>query len=508
MLDLMPAESPAPHAADPLVPAAPGSRRMPVDRSLDRPLEGLARREPVCCAPATPLREALETLRRERVGSIVVVDDGGRPLGILTLGDVLTRVALPQIALDVPVAAVMSSRLHCLPVQAAAFEAALLMARENIRHVPLLRDGRLAGVVSESRLFALWRRSIGAARAALVAARDVDALVEAARAVHALPRQLLADGLGAESLTALLTGLNDLLVERALELTGCAAALQEVGGCWLAFGSQGRAEQTLATDQDNAILFDDLGDAEARRRNLLPLALAVNRTLDRCGFELCRGNIMASNPQLCLSLAEWKARFAMWIERPDAQALLNATIYFDLRPVGGGAAAAADLRRWLADGVRGNDRFLTLLVLNAQANEPPLGLLRDFVLQRGGEHRHTIDLKTNGVQPFVEAARVYALSCGVELTSTAGRLTAAGRVRGIPEGESAAWCDAFHVIQRLRFELNAGQLEAGGPPHNFLDPDALNPLDRTLLKEALRQARSLQGRLARDFSLGGTSVRA
>ena len=121
---------------------------------------------------------------------------------------------------------------------------------------------------------------------------------------------------------------------------------------------------------------------------------------------------------------------------------------------------------------------------------------------------HTIDLKTNGVQPFVEAARVYALSCGVEITSTAGRLAAAGRVRGIPEGESAAWCDAFHVIQRLRFELNAGQLEAGGPPHNFLDPDALNPLDRTLLKEALRQARSLQGRLARDFSLGGTSVRA
>jgi CBS domain-containing protein len=462
----------------------------------------------VCCTPDTPLRTVLETMKRERVGSIVVVDAEQRPLGVFTLGDVLTRVALPQTPLESPVGGVMSQRLRWLPAHAPAFEAALLMARENIRHVPLLQDGRLVGMVSESRLFALWRRSIGAVRAAIVEARDIDAVVGAARGIHALPVQLLEEGLNADSVTALLSSLNDMLVERLLDLSGCAGALAEMRGCWLALGSQGRAEQTMATDQDNAIVFDDQGDPEQRRRILLPLALEVNRALDRCGFELCRGDIMASNPALCLSQAEWKARFAAWIDRPDPQALLNATIFFDFRSVTGAHPLVSELRRWLAAHAQGNDRFLMLMVLNAQNNQPPLGVLRDFVLSRGGDHPHTLDLKTNGVQPFVEAARIYALSCGVEATQTVERLLAAGQARGIPEPETAAWRDAFHVIQRLRLGLNAEQLRTGGATHNFLDPDTLNVLDRNLLKEALRQARSLQSRLARDFSLGGTSVRA
>jgi CBS domain-containing protein len=493
----------------PLQDAGGGARALPAlaERSLDRPLAELMHRRPVSCAPETPLRAALEAMRAERVGSMIVVDEGQRPLGLLTLGDVLTRVTLPQLPLDTPIGAVMSARLHTLPARAPAFEAALLMARENIRHVPLVEAGRLVGVVSESRLFALWRRSIGAVRAAVVEARSVDALVQAAQGIHALPSQLLREGLKPESITALLTSLNDLLVERLLELSGLARVLEEMHGNWLALGSQGRAEQTLATDQDNAIVFDDAGDPEERRRRLLPLALEVNHALDRCGFDLCRGQIMASNPALCLSLSEWKARFSTWIDRPDAAALLNATIFFDFRALCGARAAARELREWLGQHARGGDRFLTLMVLNVGDNQPPLGVLRDFVLTRGGEHPHTLDLKTNGVQAFVEAARVYALSCGVAATGTVERLEEAGRRRGIPEAETAAWREAFHAIQGLRLALNAGQAQRGQALHNHLDPDALNVLDRNLLKEALRQARSLQGRIARDFSLGGTSVR-
>jgi CBS domain-containing protein len=477
------------------------------DRSLDRSLGELAHRLPVACTADTPLRVALETVRRERVGAIIVVDGEERPIGIVTLGDVLVRIALPQIPLELPIGQVMSRQVHCLPAHAPAFEGALLMARKNIRHVPLLRDGRLVGVISESRLFALWRQSIGAARASIATARDLDALVEAAHAIHALPARLLDEGLSADVTTLLLSALNDMLVERLLELTGCGAALAEAGGCWLAFGSQGRCEQTLATDQDNAILFDDDGDPEARRRVLLPLAHEVNLALDRCGFALCRGGIMAGNPGLCLSYSEWRARFAAWIDRPDAQALLNATIYFDLRPIGGEHALATRLRGWLADHARTGDRFLSLMVLNAEGNAPPLGVWRDFVVSRAGPHPGTVDLKTNGVQPFVEAARVYALSCGVQTTKTVARIEEAGRRRGIPERETAAWRDAFFLIQRARLKLNSAQAQAGTELHNDLDPDTLNDMDRNLLKDAMRLARRMQERLVRDFSLGGTSVR-
>jgi CBS domain-containing protein len=473
---------------------------------FDRPLAELSSREPVSCEPGTRLRDALEMMRRERVGSIVVVDALKRPLGIITLGDVLARVTLPQIPLETPVGEVMSVNLSTAPAHAPAFEAALLMARQNIRHVPLVSDGRLVGVVSESRLFALWRRSIGAVRAGIVDARDVDAVVQAAQGIRGLPAKLLAAGLTADAVTALLTSLNDMLVERLLDLTGAGAALREVHGCWIALGSQGRCEQTLATDQDNAILFDAAVDPDACRRTLLPLALEVNRALDRCGFPLCRGDIMASNPAWCLSQAEWKARFASWIDRPDAQSLLNAAIFFDFRPIGGAHPLVGELRAWLAGHARGSDLFVLQMVMNAQDNEPPLGLLRDFVLQRGGEHPNTLDLKTNGVQAFVEAARIYALASGVQATNTVERFSEAARARGLQERESAAWCDAFRTLQRIRLELNMRQLEQGIAMHNFLDPERLNILDRHVLKESLRQARSVQSRLTLDFARGGSHV--
>lgn len=492
-------------------PPAPRATDPPADldaRVFDRPLAELIDRPPVTCAPGTPLREALETMRRERVGSIAVVDAQQRPLGIFTLGDVLRRVTLPQTPLDAPISSVMSTRLFTAPAHKPAFEAALLMARESVRHVPLVQGERLVGVVSESRLFALWRRSIGSVRAALDGARDIEAIVRAAAGLRDLTGRLLAEGLTANAVTRVITSLNDLIVERLLELTGAAEALRRINGSWLALGSQGRREQTLATDQDNAILFDDEGDPDRRREALRPLARAVNEALDRCGFPLCRGYIMASNPAWCLSVSEWRQRFAAWIDLPDQQALLNAAIFFDFRPLSEPHPLADELRAWLAAHARTNTRFLMLMALNAQQNQAPLGVLRDFTLLRGGDHPHTLDLKTNAVQLFVEAARIYALSCGATATHTVERLEAAAQARGMPAQETAALGDAFRTVQRLRLRHQTAQLARGEPMHNYLDPYGLNAIDRQVLKEALRQAAGLQSRLTRDFCLGGTPVRS
>ncbi len=340
-----------------------------------------------------------------------------------------------------------------------------------------------------------------AVRAAIMDAREVDTLVTAAQRIRSLPRKLLDAGQTAGSITALLTSLNDLLVERLLDLTQAASVLRDMNGRWLALGSQGRCEQTPATDQDNAILFDDEADPELRRQALLPLALQVNRALDRCGFALCRGNVMASNLNWCLSHSEWKSRFSSWIDRPEPQALLNAAIFFDFRPVGARHTPVGQLRSWLAAYAQGNERFLLLMVFNALRNQPPLGLLRDFVLSRRGEHPHTLDLKINGVQPFVEAARILGLATGIESTGTVQRLQEAGRARSIPQQEIAAWCEAFEAIQELRLRLNAAQLAQGALIHNDFDPYTLNDSDRRRLRDALRQARNLQNRLASEFSL-------
>lgn len=339
--------------------------------------------------------------------------------------------------------------------------------------------------------------------AAIRTARDVDEVVQAAARARELPGSMLGGGTAPEAITAFVTAVNDAVTVRLIGLTGLEGALHDAGACWIVLGSAGRAEQTLATDQDNAIVFADGTEPEARRRELLPLAERVNAALDRSGYPLCRGEVMAGNPRWCLSRSEWRERFAAWIERPEPEALLNAAIFFDFRTVHGERDLVAGLRDWLTVYARDRGRFLFLMVRNALGNRPPLGLVRDFAVARGGEYPGTIDLKVNGVQLFVEAARIYGLADGVGATNTLERLARVAGLRGVLAVEFEAWADAFRVIQRRRLALNGVQHLRAERLHNHLDPATLDDKERRSLKHALRQARNLQARLARDFSVPG-----
>jgi CBS domain-containing protein len=217
---------------------------------------------------------------------------------------------------------------------------------------------------------------------------------------------------------------------------------------------------------------------------------------------------MASNREWCLSLTEWKARFADWIEHGTPEALLNSTIFFDFRPLYGEIGLAQELRRWLADYAFGHKRFLLQLTQNALENQPPLGVLRDFILKGGADHPHSLDLKVNGITPFVDAARIYSLAAGVTHTSTLERLRLAGRRLNMAQIEMESWHEAFLFIQTLRLRRQDLQRQKGQQVHNHLDPDELNEIDRRMLREAMRQARKLQNRLAREYDIGAASFGA
>jgi CBS domain-containing protein len=416
-------------------------------QSLRSPLSSIVRRSPVTCGPDTPLREALEIMGRLGIGSIVVVEGDARPLGMFTLHDLIPRVVLPGTSLDSPIRAVMSSNPIALPSTAHAFEAALVMARHGFRHVLVADEGRLTGVVSEKDLFSLQRVGVTQVSSAIHSADDLDALVKASENIRQLGHNMMAQGVGAEQLTQILSTLNDLLTQRVIELECTRPQVCGHALCWLAFGSEGRLEQTLSTDQDNGIIFlvPEGSSADAVRAELLPLAERINRALDACGFPLCKGEIMAMNPKWCLSLDEWKATFARWIDAGDPEALLNASIFFDFRPLHGQAHLAEELHTWLLAKTTTTPRFLHQMAANALRNRPPLGLVRDFVVASGGENADTLDLKLNGTTPFVDAARLFALASGATATGTASRLRIAGHKLGIAAGEIEAWIAAGRV---------------------------------------------------------------
>lgn len=476
--------------------------RQEEDARLDRVLNTTITREPVQVTQDTPLRVALQAMHEARVGSVAITDDNARPLGILTLKDVLSRVTLPGLSLETPVRSVMTINPVTLSHMATAREALLAMAQHGIHHLLLEKEGRLFGVASEKDLFAIKRTSVQSITSSIAVATRVQELQRIAPDIAALAHSLLAQGVEAETLTELIATLNDHLTRRLIELElqqqQLSEDMQGVRWCWLALGSEGRKEQTLATDQDNALIFE-AQHVEQVRAVLLTHLKHINQALDACGFPLCKGGIMASNPKWCLSLDEWKHQFGHWIESGGPEELLNASIFFDFRPLHGELTLAHDLQSWLHEKAKANPRFLKQMAQNALRNAPPLGLVRDFVLSDDAVHPHTLDLKLNGAMPFVDAARIYALAGGQPATGTSARLREAGAVLGIPAGEIAAWVQAFQFIQLIRLRHQHEQERRGQLPDNYLDPDSLSVLDRRILKEAFRQARKLQARLALDY---------
>lgn len=470
-------------------------------QTFARPLRLLVRRPPVTCDPGEPVAAAAARMRAELVGSVVVTD-AARPIGIFTERDLIPAASEGRLAQ--PLGEVMTRDLLALPGHTPAYEAALAMTARGIRHVIVLDDaGRLAGVVSERDLFSLQRLGLGELSMEIRMAKGVDTLAQLADAIRKLARLLVEQGVAAEQLTLFVSVLNDRLGQRILDLARNAHAIDRIAWCWLAFGSEGRLEQTFATDQDNGLVFEShAGEPpQAVRARLLPFARAVNEALDACGFPLCRGNVMASNPELCLAYDEWKAKLNGWLEHSDPRALLDAAICFDFRALAGDARLADRLRGWMLALTRTRQNFLRLMAENALQAKPPLGWIREFTTQ--GEH--TLNLKLNGVRPFVDVARVFALGRGLPQTNTAERLRAAGQAGALAPGEADAMSAAFFFVQQVRLRHQARLAESPAKQAegaaNRIDPASLHELDRRTLREAFRLARDLQSRLAMDYHL-------
>lgn len=468
--------------------------------NLNTALRHLPLAPPVIVAPGNTLRETLRAIDARAAEAAVIVDPASAvPLGIVTLRDAVRAIAEENSDLDVPVAVMMTGGLASLGADATVHQATVLMFRRGMRHLILVEnDGRLFNVVSQGDLYGMQAADSASLANAILATRGIPELAAQSDAVRRFAALRLAEGSGPEALCEWLSALNDLIALQAIDLVEGDFDLPYVPWCWMVFGSEGRLEQTLLTDQDNGIVFHaGAADVAELRRRFLPFAMAVNDALDACGFPRCKGNIMAGNPEWCLSLEEWKQRFGAWVSVPQPEALLNASIFFDFRPLYGREELVSELQAWLLRHVRGNKAFLRAMAVNALSQETPLGWWRDFRLGGGPDHPHTLDLKNQGIRIFVDAIRIHALAAGIDHTNTVERLRGVRQSLGMPVPEMAAIAAAFHQLQRLRLQnqVGVGLAHAG----NRLDPDRLHRLDRQILKEALLQARTLQQRLRMDY---------
>ncbi|MBK1645055.1 signal transduction protein [Thiocapsa imhoffii] len=464
-------------------------------------LRSLARRQPLLVDPGTSLRETLYHFSQDHLDAAVVRDPvSGLPLGLIRLRDMLHVIGFEGGNLEDPVAVHMQGAPLTLTADAPAHRARVMMAKRGVEHLLLVEhDGQLVGLINQADLLGLRAGGAEGLIAAIKAARDVKAMALAADRVRRRGAELFHAGMGVETLCAWMSGLNDLITMRVIELIEDEHDLPAVPWCWMAFGSEGRLEQTFATDQDNGLLFVPPApeQAESVRAAFLPFAHAVNQALHFCGFARCRGNIMAGNPQWCLSDEEWRGHFRAWLREPEPEALLHATIFFDFRPVYGSDEPVDRLRDWLSHSAPEATRFLHGLAEQSLGIAPPIGWAGQFLFDRNRDFPHTIDLKTQGARFFMDAARLWALRHGIWATSTTERLRQAAAVKRRDPEEVAAEIESFLLIQRFRIHQ---QLATQDPDAvNRVNPDDLNELHRLMLKEAFKQAKKIQARVRQEF---------
>ena len=284
-----------------------------------------------------------------------------------------------------------------------------------------------------------------------------------------------------------------MLTQHLVEIKAAEHGVSLAEVCWLALGSEGRGEQTVATDQDNALILHNRATAEQRRAAMV-FGYDVNLALQECGYPLCPGGIMAGEPSCCLTLLEWSERFSDWIEHGAPEDLLNASIYFDLRQLAGDAMLAEALRSEVRESARLTPRFLKQMALNALARNVPLNWFGGI----DSDERGTVDLKLQGTAIFVDVARLYSLAHGVPATSTRERLETVGQRMGLPGAEYEAWVGGFEFLQMLRLRVQLERPGATETPNRVRVAD-LNDIDRRILKESFRLARQLQQRLQLDY---------
>ncbi|WP_019624638.1 DUF294 nucleotidyltransferase-like domain-containing protein [Thioalkalivibrio thiocyanoxidans] len=465
---------------------------------LNTPLALRIARGPVTCRPDTRLREVLTTMRDERVGSVVAVDDERRPVGIFTLHDLLARVALKDVGLDTPLDAVMTPDPVALEERTPGFEGIEAMTEHGMTHLCVVRDGRLVGVLGERDLLTSQPLTLDGLVREIRRADSVAAIAERLRQVPRLIEAVVGQGAEADQVLRLITRLNEHATRRVLSLLRPQyEAIEGIDFTWLAFGSQAREEQALVTDQDNGILFDaEIGDTDAIRERLLPYARAVNEALAECGFMLCPGNIMAGNPECCLSGPEWDRRFTRWIEQGTPEHLLKSTIFFDLRAVDGDHGPVEALRTQLLQKTAYNSRFRRQMAANQQAFRPPLGLFGEIRSGADG-----IDIKKQGLTPFVDAARLIALAAELPATRTHERLDQAVTAEVMRESDARDYHAALRYLQMLRLRAQQKALREGRDDDNRIRPEELGTLEGRILKESFRQARKLQGQLEVQYQL-------
>ncbi|MCG8336718.1 MAG: DUF294 nucleotidyltransferase-like domain-containing protein [Proteobacteria bacterium] len=480
----------------------------PKDDSLhlySQPIKNIYNKKMVTCPTDLAIQSVATLMIENGCSYILIHNDDGEFVGIVTGNDLRKKVVSAGYNIKNKVEDIMSVPLITIPADAMAFEGLIMMMEKGIKHIPVTgAAGKVIGMISSNDFIKAQENSPFFLVREISTSKSPEELIEKDLQLPLVIRNMIFSGAKAQNINKLITTLSDVTLNKMINFT-----LQELGPppakfAFMILGSEGRREQTLKTDQDNAIIFEDVPEESLKKVSeyFLTFGDKVCDYLDKAGYDFCKGEIMAKNPKWCQPVSVWKEYFTHWIHKASPEDLLQSSIFFDFQWAFGEKGLVDQLKNHLLESLGNWTGFLRHLTENALHFKPPLGFFRNFVVESKGEHRNAFDIK-GAMMPIVDFARIYALKNGIWETNTLERLRQLAKAEQLNQKDYDEVKQAYGFLMQLRLVRQVkAVIEEKKAPDNYVYPNRLSSLEQKMLKEVFKKIENLQGKLKFEF-LGG-----
>ncbi|GEM_PF-64826 len=470
---------------------------------LNQSIDGFYQRNIIYCLTNMTIQSVAELMSRHRCSSILVKNMTGDFVGIVTDSDLRKKVIAAGIGFLEPVSIIMSTPLHSISQNAPIFEALMSMMQENVKHMAVMdQNDAVVGIITNRDILTSQGRSPFFLIREIQASNSLDEISHLHLQLPDVVQNLIRNGANAGNLTRLITTISDTILVKLLDMAIAKLGQPPCRFAFMVLGSEGRKEQTLKTDQDNAIIYEDPPDASAEeiRSYFMALGETVCTWLDQVGYDFCKGDIMAKNPRWCQPVSVWKQYFSDWTHQAEAEYLLQASIFFDFRGGYGDMSLVRDLRQYLMNTLLGWAGFFRHLTENALYFRPPLGFFRNFIVESRGEYRDSFDIKS-AMMPIIDIIRIYSLKYRIAETNTPERMLQLYQQKKLTWDTYTELEHAYRFLMQLRFscQVNAVLIEKTGP-NNYINPKKLTRIEQSTLKEIFFRIDRMQKHISFEFT--------
>jgi len=453
------------------------------------------------CSLNQSIRNAAQSMTDKGYDAILIYAEEGKPVGIMTDEDVRIRSIVEGVSPDQPVFRVMSAPLMSIPEKGMLYEAISLMQEKGISHLGVRnQEGAIVSMVSKNELLQVHQYSVSMIKQEIEKADTWQAAARIGKRIPELTTTLLNTGSDAINLVRFNAILFDAIVQKFIQLSLDQLGDPPVPFAYIVLGSAGREEQTLATDQDNAIIFEDVeADRTAEvQKWLLGVGKMVSDWLNEAGYPYCEGKIMASNEEWCQPITRWKNNFTNWISSSEPQDLLDINIFFDFRPVYGESRLCNDLHQHIRAVIKSHPAFFIHMTGNIQKLKPPLSMFGNIVVGSSKTKPESFDIK-RAMLPLLDMARIYALKEGIRETGTLSRLRLLYQHGTFSEQQYDARVEAYKLLMLMRFKHQVEQFSSGVTPDNYINPETISTVEQAMLKKVFGQISDFISKLVMDF---------